>query len=150
MIFETAEKMKQFETGIFNILDDKKKELEKQGRSIYNFSVGTPDFEPPKEVMKAMSEACLNPDNYKYSLGDRDELLSAVVARYKNRYHTDIEKDEIMSVYGSQEGMAHIFLPLLNPGDVVLLPNPGYPIFSTGAFIADTTQWFYPLLEENN
>ena len=63
MIFETAEKMKQFETGIFNILDDKKKELEKQGRSIYNFSVGTPDFEPPKEVMKAMSEACLNPDN---------------------------------------------------------------------------------------
>lgn len=44
----------------------------------------------------------------------------------------------------------HIFLPLINPGDIVLLPNPGYPIFSTGAFIAQSNQWFYPLTEENN
>ncbi|MCD8019123.1 MAG: LL-diaminopimelate aminotransferase, partial [Clostridiales bacterium] len=61
MNYETADKMKNFEAGIFNILDDRKKELEKQGRKIYNFSVGTPDFEPPEHVMKAVSEACLHP-----------------------------------------------------------------------------------------
>lgn len=100
--------------------------------------------------MKAVSEACLHPENYHYSLGETEELLEAVIHRYKKRYYTDIAKNEIMSVYGSQEGMAHIFLPLINPGDIVLLPNPGYPIFSTGAFIAQSNQWFYPLTEENN
>ena len=150
MNFEPAEKMKNFEAGIFQILDKKKKELEKQGKKIYNFSVGTPDFETPECVMKAVSEACLHPENYHYSLGETEELLEAVVHRYKKRYQTDIAKNEIMSVYGSQEGMAHIFLPLINPGDIVLLPNPGYPIFSTGAFIAQSNQWFYPLTEENN
>ena len=150
MNFELAEKMKNFEAGIFQILDEKKKELQKQGKKIYNFSVGTPDFETPECVMKAVSEACLHPENYHYSLGETDELLDALAARYKNRYNTDIAKNEIMSVYGSQEGMAHIFLPLINPGDIVLLPNPGYPIFSTGAFIAQSNQWFYPLTEENN
>ena len=150
MNFEPAEKMKNFEAGIFQILDKKKKELEKQGKKIYNFSVGTPDFETPECVMKAVSEACLHPENYHYSLGETEELLEAVVHRYKKRYYIDIAKNEIMSVYGSQEGMAHIFLPLINPGDIVLLPNPGYPIFSTGAFIAQSNQWFYPLTEENN
>ena len=104
MHFEAADKMKNFEAGIFNILDDKKKELERQGRKIYNFSVGTPDFEPEESVMQAVAEACRHPENYRYALSDRDELLEAVIRRYKNRYHTDIEKNEIMSVYGSQEG----------------------------------------------
>ena len=150
MIFEAADKMKNFEEGIFNILDDKRKELESQGRKIYNFSVGTPDYEPEEHIMKAVSEACLHPENYRYALSDRDELLEAVIRRYKHRYHTDIAKNEIMSVYGSQEGMTHIFLPLINPGDVVLLPNPGYPIFNTGAFVAQASQWLYPLTEEND
>lgn len=150
MSFEIADKMKNFETGIFNVLDDKKKELEAQGKKIYNLSVGTPDFKPQKHIMEAVSKACLEPDNYKYSLCEREELLEAVVNRYQNRYHTEIDKEEVMAIYGSQEGMAHIFLPLINPGDLVLLPNPGYPIFSTGAFIAEADQWFYPLLEDNH
>ncbi len=148
MNYKAADKMKNFEAGIFNILDEKKKELEKQGRTIYNFSIGTPDFETPKPVREAVAEACLHPENYRYSLTERDELIEAVVRRYRLRYHTDLKKDEVMAVYGSQEGMAHIFLPLINPGDVVLLPNPGYPIFSVGAFIAEADTWLYPLTEE--
>ena len=85
MNFEPAEKMKNFEAGIFQILDEKKKELQKQGKKIYNFSVGTPDFETPECVMKAVSEACLHPENYHYSLGETDELLDALAARYKYR-----------------------------------------------------------------
>ena len=83
MIFEAADKMKNFEAGIFNILDDKRKELESQGRKIYNFSVGTPDFEPEEHIMNAVSEACLHPENYRYALSDRDELLEAVIRQVK-------------------------------------------------------------------
>ena len=79
MNFKPAEKMKNFEAGIFQILDKKKKELEKQGKKIYNFSVGTPDFETPECVMKAVSEACLHPENYHYSLGETEELLRLMI-----------------------------------------------------------------------
>ncbi len=149
MNFEAAEKMKNFEAGIFQVLDQKRKELERQGRKIYNFSIGTPDFAPSPEIMQAVSEACLHPENYRYSLRETDELIEALVRHYKKRYHTEIAPEEIMSIYGSQEGMAHIFLPLINPGDVVLLPNPGYPIFGTGAFLAQSNPYLYPLLEKN-
>ena len=150
MNFEPAEKMKNFEAGIFQILDKKKKELEKQGKKIYNFSVGTPDFETPECVMKAVSEACLHPENYHYSLGETEELLEAVVHRYKKRYHTDIAKNEIMSVYGSQEGMAHIGLVMCDPGDVMLVPNPGYPVFGIGPELMGAKIETYPLYKENN
>ena len=145
-----SNRAQSIEEGIFSVLNTKKEELLKAGRKVYNFSVGTPDFQPPAHIMKAMQEACKDPENYKYALADRPEMLEAVKDFYHHRFGVEIEKDQIMSMYGSQEGMAHIFLPLINPGDIVLLPNPGYPIFSTGAFIAQSNQWFYPLTEENN
>ena len=97
-----------FKPGIFGALNEKKEELLKEGRKVYNLSVGTPDFEPPLHVMKAMEEACKDPNNYKYSLADMPELLEAVQYRYEKRFGVHVEKDEIMSVYGSQEAMAHI------------------------------------------
>ena len=108
MNFEPAEKMKNFEAGIFQILDEKKKELQKQGKKIYNFSVGTPDFETPECVMKAVSEACLHPENYHYSLGETDELLDALAARYKNRYNTDIARMRLC-LYTALRKEWHIF-----------------------------------------
>lgn len=150
MRIEVADKMKGFEAGIFQILNEKKLEMQKNGKKVYNFSIGTPDFKPFPHIMQTVSEACMLPENYKYSVKDMDELLEAVAYRYKNRYGVELSGNEIMSVYGSQEGMAHIFLPLINPDDIVLLPNPGYPIFSMGAFIAEANQWFYPLHEESD
>lgn len=150
MQIPVAQKMKGFEAGIFQILNEKKLEVEKAGKKVYNFSIGTPDFEPFPHIMETVSKACTDPKNYKYSVKDMDELLDAVIYRYHNRYGVSIEREEIMSIYGSQEGMAHIFLPLIDPGDIVLVPNPGYPIFSTGAFIAEANQWLYPLVEEKD
>lgn len=150
MEIQLSDKMNDFAEGIFSILEEKKQELEKQGKTIYNLSVGTPDFAPPKEVMQAVSEASLHPENYKYSLTDRDELVQALIDRYDRRYGVELKPDEIMSVYGSQEGMAHVFFPLINPGDIVLVPNPGYPIFSVGAQMAGAKLYPYPLLEENH
>ena len=150
MKIEKADKMKGFEAGIFTILNEKKTEVERTGRKIYNFSIGTPDFEPFPHIMKTVSDACLKPENYKYSITEMEELLEAVQYRYQKRYGVDLRKDEIMSIYGSQEGMAHILQPLINPGDVVLLPNPGYPIFSMGAYLAQADQWYYPLTPDKD
>lgn len=150
MEIKYAQRLNRFETGIFASLDVKKEELIKKGRKVYNLSVGTPDFEPSQHVIDALVEAAKNPANYKYSLRDLPELLEAVSVYYKEHFGVEIDLDEIMSVYGSQEGMAHIGLSLCDPKEVVLLPNPGYPIFEVGAYLGQAEVVFYPLIEENN
>ena len=140
----------QLGAGIFARLDEKKEELAAQGRTIYNLSVGTPDFCTPQNIMDAVSEAARDPENYKYSLKDLPQLKEALAAYYMRRYGVELKMDEMMSIYGSQEGMAHIAWALCDPGDLVLVPNPGYPIFKTGPQLCGARTWEYPLLAENN
>lgn len=147
----TAERMNHFEEGIFQVLNEKKQKMEAEGKKVYNFSVGTPDFKPAEHIIKAVVEAASKPENYKYALADLPQLISAVIERYRVRYQVpDLKTEEIMSVYGSQEGIAHIGLSLLNPGDIVLVPDPGYPIFAVGPALAGAKIVTYELLEENN
>ena len=149
MEIQFADRMKDFEEGIFQVLDEKKKELEAQGRTVYNLSVGTPDFPPASHIMDAVVEAAKKPENYKYALADLPELTESVITRFRKRYGVELEKEEIMSVYGSQEGITHIGLPLCNDGDVVLVPDPGYPIFSIGPSLAGAKLATYELRPEN-
>lgn len=149
MSIQFADRMKDYESGIFQVLNEKKDAAEKQGKRIYNLSVGTPDFSPAQHVMNAVIEAAKKPENYKYALVDIPELIEAVQKRYEKRYGVRLEETEIMSVYGSQEGIAHICMTLCNPGDVVLVPNPGYPIFGIGPSLAGAKVVTYDLTEEN-
>ena len=116
----------------------------------YDLSVGTPDFLPAPHVMEALTKASLDPENYKYAISDRDELISAVQDWYQRRYQVTLEKDEIISLYGSQEGLSRIGMVLCNPGDIVLTPNPGYPIFSMGPMLNDAKIVHYDLKAEND
>lgn len=150
MEFHFAKRMDTFQPGIFNVLNDKKNEMIRAGRTVYNLSVGTPDFLPDENVMRVMQEACKDPDNYKYSLGNLPELVEAVQNWYRRRYGVELAPDEIMSVNGSQEGIAHVALPLCDPGDLVLCPNPGYPIFEMGPWLCGAEIAYYDLLEENH
>lgn len=150
MELQFAKRMESFQPGIFNVLNDKKNEMIRQGRQVYNLSVGTPDFLPDEHVMRAMQEACKHPDNYKYSLGNLPALVDAVQGWYLRRYGVTLEREEIMSVNGSQEGIAHVALPLCDPGDLVLCPNPGYPIFEMGPWLCGAEIAYYDLLEENH
>ena len=150
MSIQFADRMKDYEAGIFQVLNEKKDAAEKQGKKIYNLSVGTPDFPPAEHVMNAVIEAAKKPENYKYALVDLPELIEAVRQRYEKRYEVSLEADETMSVYGSQEGIAHICLSLCNPGDVVLVPNPGYPIFGIGPSLAGAEVVTYDLTENNH
>ena len=109
-----SKKLEYFQTGIFNVLNDKKDEVIKNGGKVYNLSVGTPDFKPDKHVIEALLSKAKDPEMWKYSLGDLPELLEAVSSYYKERFNATVHPSEIMSIYGSQEGMAHIGLSLVN------------------------------------
>ncbi len=150
MNIEFSERANRFGSNIFNILNELKDKRLKEGKAVYNFTVGTPDFAPASHIMKAVSEAALNPENYKYSLGDTQELKEAVKSWYIKRYGVTLLDNEITSVFGTQEGMAHIALALCNIGDTVLVPNPGYPIFEIGPFLCGANVEYYNLLPENN
>lgn len=150
MDFRFSEKSNAIEGGIFNILNEKKKDLLNKGIKVFNFSIGTPDFQPAPHIMEAMQEACKNPQNYKYAIDDKPELLQAMISYYKNRFGVTLDENEIMTVYGSQEGMAHLGWALCDPGDVVLVPNPGYPIFSIGPMFCDARIVEYPIYPEDN
>ena len=149
MELQFATRMKDYEEGIFQVLNEKKEALLAQGRKVYNLSVGTPDFPPAQEVMDAVVKAAQDPENYKYSLKDLPALTDAVIGRYRRRYGVELMPDEIMSVYGSQEGITHVGFTLCDKGDVVLVPDPGYPIFGIGPSLAGAVLETYPLTEEN-
>ncbi|MCL2242851.1 MAG: aminotransferase class I/II-fold pyridoxal phosphate-dependent enzyme [Treponema sp.] len=136
-------------TNILQVLEERRVQLVSQGKDIINLSVGTPDRPPAPHVMQAIAEASKNPENYKYTLTDPQALTDAVRNWYKNRYNTDIEKDEILSIYGSQEGFAHIFHALCDIGDIVITGSPGYPVFFYGPRMAGADVYRIPLLPEN-
>lgn len=150
MEIKVASRMKDYEEGIFQVLNEKKEELQKKGKKVYNLSVGTPDFAPSQWVIDAVVEAAKKPENYKYSLRDIPELVQAVIDRFDRRYGVALEPEEIMSVYGSQEGIAHIGLSLCDAGDIVMVPDPGYPIFGIGPSLAGAELAAYQLTEENH
>ena len=149
MEFQFASRMEQFQAGIFGVLDQKRREVEATGRKVYNLSIGTPDFQPAPHVMQALCDAAKDPENYKYALTELPELLEAVQNWYRTCYGVELEQDEIMSVYGSQEGLTHIGLAICDPGDVVLVPNPGYPIFEMGPMLCGAKIAYYELRPEN-
>lgn len=149
MNIEFSERAERFGSNIFNTLDEFRRERQKSGKAVYNLSVGTPDFQPDPYIMEAVSKAALDPDNYKYSLGDSPELIGAVIRWYERRYQVALASEEIVSVAGTQEGMAHIGLALCNYGDTVLVPNPGYPIFEIGPYLSGAKIEYYELLPEN-
>ena len=150
MGFKAAQRLEKFQTGIFAAMDAKKEALIASGREVINLSIGTPDFEPSRHVMEAVKEAVGDPFNYRYSLTDTPELLEALVSYYKRRYQTDIRPEEITGVHGTQEGMGHLGLAMVNPGDVVLLPDPGYPIYEAGSLLADAEIYYYGMVKEND
>lgn len=150
MEIKFADRMDDFQPGIFNVLDGRKNDRLAQGKPVYNLSIGTPDFLPEPHVVEALAQAASDPNNYRYSLGETPELTQAVQGWYQRRYGVELAADELMAVYGSQEGLTHIGWALCDPGDVVLVPDPGYPIFELGPYLCGAECVHYPLLAEND
>ena len=149
MKLNVAQRMEEFQPGIFNVLDERRQQRLAQELPVYNLSIGTPDFLPDPHVIQALAQAASQPTNYRYSLTELPELVEAVQRWYLRRYGVELETDELMSIYGSQEGLTHIGWALCDPGDVVLVPDPGYPIFEMGPALCGAEIVHYPLKEEN-
>ena len=149
MKLNVAQRMEEFQPGIFNVLDERRQQRLAQGLPVYNLSIGTPDFLPEPHVVQALAQAASEPTNYRYSLTELPELVEAVQRWYLRRYGVELEPEELMSIYGSQEGLTHIGWALCDPGDVVLVPDPGYPIFEMGPALCGAEIVHYPLKEEN-
>ncbi len=148
---EFSHRLDLFGPEIFAALNDKKVALEATGRRLFNLSVGTPDFAPADHIKQALINAAKDNDNWKYSLRDLPELLDAVCAYYQRRFEVDtITPDKVMSFSGSQDGIGHLGLALCNDGDVVLLPDPCYPVFMTGSKLGGAEPWYYKLTKENH
>ena len=131
-------------------MTEKKLALEAAGRTVYSLYVGTPDFPVSQHIRDALCNAANDPESWKYALIDSDEMLDAVVAYYKKRYGVTVTADQITSVHGTQEGCGHVGMALCNKGDVVLLPNPGYPVFEAGAYFGEADIYYYPLTKETD
>lgn len=145
-----ARRLDHYTTGVFAAVNEEKEKIERAGGTVINLSIGTPDFAPPEHVRRALMDSAARPESWKYSLTDSDELLSAVCDYYKSRFGVELAPDMITSVHGTQEGMGHLGLALCSPGDVVLLPDPGYPIFEVGAYFGQAEVHYYPLVKEND
>ena len=132
-------------------LNNKLLALKAQGKTIYNMSVGTPDFKPYDHVVEALTQAAQDPEMWKYALRDLPELKQAVCDYYERRFGVSgITPSMVQSCNGTQEGVGHLGLALLDPGDTILVPDPCYPVFEAGAKIADAKLEYYPLVAEHN
>ena len=128
-----SHKLDAFEASIFTELLEAKLALRARGMDTIDLSIGTPDLRPPEHVMRAIAEGCMQPENYIYAVKDRPQLLETVAGWYQRRFGVTLDPStQIVSLLGSQDGLAHLTMALCDPGDVVLVPDPCYPIFGDG------------------
>ena len=146
-----ANRMNQFGEGVFSRLAVMRKNRLAQGKEVYDLSIGAPNIPPTKRIMEVMAEAVMKPANYVYAINDTQQLLEAVAQWYKKRYDVELNPEtEICSLLGSQDGLSHIALSILDPGDIMLVPDPCYPIFADGPRIAGAELHYMPLQKEND
>lgn len=148
---QASQRLDRFGAEVFASLNNKLLALKAQGKTIYNMSVGTPDFKPYDHVVEALTQAAQDPEMWKYALRDLPELKQAVCDYYERRFGVSgITPSMVQSCNGTQEGVGHLGLALLDPGDTILVPDPCYPVFEAGARIADAKLEYYPLVAEHN
>lgn len=143
-------KLDPFTSGIFAFMARRRAEMTARGVDVIDMGTGTPDMPPPPHVIDALAEAVRDPANYVYAINDRPQLLRAAANWYKRRFNVDLDPEtQIVSLLGSQDGLAHLALAVIDPGDTVLVPDPGYPIFQMGPYLAGARLEYMPQLREN-
>lgn len=149
-IMKLSSLMSELSSGIFTELAKEKAALKAKGMDVIDLSVGTPNIAPTQAIKQTISEEALNNENYVYAIDDLPELKAAASQWYESRYGVEIDADtEVCAVLGTQEGLAHCCLPVIDPGDTVILQDPCYPAFFTGAALAHATVFRVPQRHEN-
>jgi LL-diaminopimelate aminotransferase len=151
MNLTASEKVQKLTASIFQEVADRKQEAINRGLDVIDLSVGSPDLPPPAFVIEELAKHISNPANYGYTLKGIPEFNEAVSTFYKRRYSTEINPGtEVLQLMGSQDGLAHLATAIINPGDYVLVPDPGYPIYEASVTIAGGVLFPMPLIAKNN
>ena len=149
-IMKFSKRMDYFKPGIFSVLAQMRSERIAAGGPVIDLSVGTPNIPPAQHIVDALVDSAREQSNYVYAISDTTALQQAVSAWYQTRYSVTIDPlTEITSLLGSQDGLAHIALSIIDPGDTVLVQDPGYPIFSDGPVLAGAQLHMMPQKREN-
>ena len=149
---KTAQRIETIPPYLFAEIDKKKEEAIKRGVDIINLGIGDPDQPTPNNIIEKLRESVKDPKTHDYPpYAGTAEFRQAVALWYKNRFGVDLDPDnEVMALIGSKEGIAHIFLAFIDPGDFSLIPDPAYPVYKTGTLFANGFPYIMPLLEEND
>jgi len=149
---EEFRRIKRLPPYIFSIVDELKIEARKRGEDIIDLGMGNPDIPTPKPIVDKLIEAVMNPRNHRYSASKGIyKLRLAITHWYKRRYNVDLDPDtEAIATIGAKEGIAHITLSTISSGDLVLVPNPAYPIHPYSVVIAGGDLHSVPLREESD
>ena len=147
-----AARMSNLPPYLFARIDEMKAEQQKKGTDIIDLGVGDPDLPTPAHIVASLCEAAKNPDNHHYpSYAGMPEYRSAVAEWYKKRFGVSLDAGkEVIALMGSKDGIAHIAEAFVNPGDYVLAPSPGYPVYRTGTLFAEGRVYEMPLTAQNN
>ncbi len=149
---EFSKKLQQLPTQFFAALVQKVNNALEEGRDVINLGQGNPDQPTPTHIIQALQEAAENPQNHKYSpFRGIAELRQAAADFYKREYDVEIDPDtEVAILGGTKIGLVELPLAVLNPGDTMLLPDPGYPDYLSGVVLGDVNFEVMPLFAENN
>lgn len=151
MRIEKAKRIDQIPPYLFAEIDKKKQEMRKKGVDLIDLGIGDPDLPTPKLVIERLKTAAENPRNHRYPPYEgMIEFRTAVARWYEKRFNVHLDpQTEVLSLIGSKEGIAHIPLAFVNPGDYTLVPSPGYPVYRVSTLFAGGTPYFLNLRKEN-
>jgi LL-diaminopimelate aminotransferase len=152
MQIDYSDRINKIPPYLFVELDKLKRKAIADGADIISLGIGDPDLPTPDFIVESLYESACDPDNHNYALDEGMPVFRQSVADwYKKRFNVDLDVDtEILPLLGSKEGIGHIHLAYVNPGDVVLVPDPGYPVYRSGTILAGGEVVYMPLKEENN
>ena len=148
----TAERVKNLPPYLFAVIDGMKSSALKKGVDLIDMSIGDPDTPTPGKIVEAMRKAVKNPAHHQYpSYTGMLSFRKSVAGWYRKRFKVKLNPEtEVLSLIGSKEGIGHMPLAFINPGDIVLVPSPGYPVYPVATLFAGGRNYEMPLLEKNN
>ena len=152
MGFEFTERLNKLPPYLFVEIDKAKRKARAEGRDIIDLGIGDPDEPTPKEIIGALYKAAQDPQNHHYPLDQGNSIFRDRIARwYKERFQVSLDPErEILPLLGSKEGISHMPLAFINPGDISLIPDPCYPPYKGGTILAGGVPYLMPLRDENN
>ena len=147
-----AKRIKNLRPYLFAEITEKIDEKRSKGKDIVSFAIGDPDIATPPRIVERLCQAARDPVNHHYpETGGLPQLCQAIAEWYKKRFGVSLDAEkEVLPLIGAKEGVAHIALCFIDPGDIALVPDPAYPVYSKGTEFAGGEPYYMPLTEENN